>query len=129
MSRSSCKDGSYLVGLRLEYGMFATLKVSYRLLTRMKDRFHAHCDCTLFLRGSLSRLESLANRLDTSTKLFCRETRLRCHLLDRSILSTNMDPVYIAAIAVLVLIVVWAMSILIFVFKTEIQASRYHVLD
>jgi hypothetical protein len=40
-----------------------------------------------------------------------------------------MDPVYIAAIAGLALVFAFAVGILFYVCKTEIEASRYHMLD
>jgi len=40
-----------------------------------------------------------------------------------------MDPVYIAAIAGLVVMFVWALGILVYVYKNEVEASRYHTLD
>ena len=108
--------------------MFATLEISHRLLARVKYGLHTHCNCALFLRGTLSRFESLTHRFDTPTKLFCRETQLLCHLLESRILSIKMDPVYIAVIAGLALIVVWSVGILIYVCKTEMRATRYNEL-
>ena len=108
--------------------MFAALEVSYRLLARMKDSFHAHCDCALFLRRALSGFKSLTYRLDASTKLFCRETTL-CHLLVTGILSTKMDPVYIGAISGLVLLFAMMLALFAYLCRSEIVDARYHALD